>query len=151
MPHSRDWNWRIGVNEPVLAGTKASMVARGIPAPTQAVFRDFTTRTSRGPGGVVRHGHANVEMLWTRMDHYPYYVLRDIIDRVGDGRVYMTVYRTDGYTPGGSWINISGYPSLEDGGPEQPQSGVFSYRTSASILNILLKVNNIAILDEDVY
>lgn len=148
MPHSDDWKWRIAGNESFLISGKASMLARGIPAPTQAPFRAFTTRNARGPGGVSEHGHMNDEILWVRLTYHQYHVVRYIVDFVGSGLLYLTVPRTDGYTPGLQWVDISGYPSLEDGGPMQPMSGVHG-NTPAFISNVLLKINNISVLNEN--
>lgn len=145
MPFSEDIKWRLATTEAGLP--KGSLIPRGVPAPVQAPYRDFTTRVSRGPGGIAKHGYKNDELLWTRMSLLQRDVIKGLVDAVGFGLIYATVLPTEG-TYSGQWIDVSAYPSLEDQGPESPQSRV-NGTVTLFISNVVLRLNNITVLNTD--
>ena len=129
--------YRIGPAE----ATLLPFFARGLPPPTQAVYRNHTTRTPQGGGGEGRHGYNTAEILWVILTAEQAGVLEDLIITAevtggnGNGTLWLTLPQTDAESGGASWIDISGIVIMPEWNPVQQTHGM-AYE------NVILRFNN---------
>ena len=124
-----------------LEATLLPFFARGLPAPTQAIYRNHTTRSPQGGGGEGRHGYNQAEILWDILTADQANIIEDLITTVeatagqGNATLWLTLPQTDAEPGGASWIDISGIAIMPQWNPA-PQSNGLLYE------NVILRLNN---------
>lgn len=134
------WNlyWRISATS-TLAGQNFFLL--GLPIPQTPNFQQFSALMPQSQGGQSRQGYTNVTLLWSELDRFQAFTLKQIVDTVlaAGTPLYMTVDYSDGTYLPGRFADVSGTPiplTLIPAGNSQE----FVYQ------NVELRLNNVTVI-----
>lgn len=137
-------NFRMATSELLLE--KGYLFLRKVPTPNRSDYKDYSAKFEQSVGGQARHGYKNVTILWTNLDAYQTYQVKNMLNTVlaGNEIVYLTIDRNNGDSMSYDWIDVSGYPHQID--PEEDGDLVGSQ--GRAFRNIQLFVNNLTIIND---
>lgn len=137
-------NWRIAVSEAALP--LGSLMARGIPTPTQIEYRDHSVRVEQSEGSEARHGYHQCTILWLSLTPAQAFAIRLAVEyaHANGGLLYMTINRAFGNTIGDEWVDVRGRPRLSDIAPAAP---LFGSTGGWLAENVTLTLVNVVVLN----
>lgn len=136
--------YRIALTEAGLSS--GALMARGIPIPTVAPYKDHSVIVEKGDGSNREYGYKTVELMWDRLTAAQGRILYALVEsaRGGSGLLYLTIDRADGNAPGQDWIDVYGRPGRLVLTGEAPlnRHGYSTHR------NVSLNVNNLTVVND---
>lgn len=134
------WNlyWRISTTSTL---AHKNFFLLGLPPPQTPNFQQFTALLPQSQGGQSRQGYINATILWSELDRYQAFILKDIVDTVltAGTELYMTVDYSDGTYLPGRFADVRGTPT--------PLTLIPAGNSQEVVYqNVELKLNNITVI-----